>query len=699
MSTKSSQTRKAPDENIEKPRSPRRFAVEPVETSAKSSRTSKAKDGDLGRSVAPRRFAPQLEVTTHTSNRKGEEQKANKPRRFVPQLEETTHTTTSRRGGRASDGNAKVQSDGRSTATRKFAPEIVESSTRRRKSGDKLPTPKHVDRTDDSPGDYNHVPRHAQLDVDDSSEGSGLPESRFSSANLRKQTPRQTSFQVPHLEPIGSMEESDDSGASYVPSVSSTSSPMSEDPKPANKGDDRFSGYLLALAARAAEKELQEQALAAFPNPDTREPVNHYAADRSSSSGGEESEEERQQVARRHFNRDEPDVSQRRESSAAVWKVVESYKHTERSQGQQEQMKKAPPKVAPFAETLGAAALFGGPVQPDHPKDAIGGVVCEEGELRRMRRAARPPLLGKDIEFPRCPSPKRTRLDPTQRPRPQGEGSETPSRGQSGLWVPACANGAAKSPEEEKTPEEVTWCLKVAEPARPVGLWGGFCAASSRDPSPSAATRLPSGLMTPNYSESGRSSPNASRPTSSDKRTLSGPRLSHPAVAQYQRAPTPRANLSPCAAAVVEGAQAALSRESEIAAEFSDAFVTQVYNYLSLGHPALARKFDTELGRIARVTVTEIRADDDAMHENYYCAAAGGEAALARWDGWAPAKEGGDEAEEGDKEGRQRCARWRALKKYIWEWAKQQPRMEAAAAAGKKEDNWGVRARKGSWAI
>jgi hypothetical protein len=40
--------------------------------------------------------------------------------------------------------------------------------------------------------------------------------------------------------------------------------------------DDSSAGYLLELAAKAAEKQLREQALAAFPNSDFHEPVAHY---------------------------------------------------------------------------------------------------------------------------------------------------------------------------------------------------------------------------------------------------------------------------------------------------------------------------------------------------------------------------------------------------------------------------------------
>ena len=654
-----------------------------------------------------------LETTTHTTSRKGGDQKLpNQPRRFAPQLVEDEAEThkTSRRGRReAQKGEAGQQEP---PAARRFAPNLVDSVQRSRKAGDTVSVLKHSDKTDVSPGDRVQLPRHVELGIDDPSEGSGLPESRFSAENLSKKLPRQRSFRAPSLDPITSTEDSgdeeDDSRGSKIPSLSTSTSAGSDDAEPRGAAaketgnpDNRFSGYLLALAARAAEKELEEQALSAFPNQETHEPVDHFAGDRDSDDSMDD-----RPPQRRHFPA-EPDVLHRRES-ALGWSMGELRKHKQYLDQQREHQKSiylrssgdapGPPGAgaaaaaaakAPFGGKFEAAALQGGPMQPDHPRHAIGGAVQEAGELKRMRHAARPPLLGKDLQFPRCPSPKHTRLDPTQRPRARGEDGEPApaSRRASGLWAPAAA---AAAPSEEPAP------APQPRAASPVGLWNGVCHASTARPPSSPGTRVPSGLLTPAPEPADDAPPAAAASTSrhaSAAQALLQPR---------PKAPTPRAHLSPCAQAVVEGAQAALAAEAAIAAEFPDAFVTQVYNYLSLGHPALGRAFDAELGRIARVDVAALRADDalPPRRRLYYDGAAWGGAP----DQPRPPEAAEDAAAaaggEGEGEAPERCARWRALKSYIWEWARQQPRMEAAAAAGKgKGQDWGVYARKGSWAI
>ena len=102
--------------------------------------------------------------------------------------------------------------------------------------------------------------------------------------NTRRST-RQNSFQ-PELEAIASDEEEPDLEDGYedegTPSLSGSLG-SSEDSmmrlqlaRTRESCDDRFSGYLLALAAKAAEKQLREQALAAFPNESMHEIVEHF---------------------------------------------------------------------------------------------------------------------------------------------------------------------------------------------------------------------------------------------------------------------------------------------------------------------------------------------------------------------------------------------------------------------------------------
>lgn len=120
--------------------------------------------------------------------------------------------------------------------------------------------------------------------------------------------------------------------------------------------------------------------------------------------------------------------------------------------------------------------------------------------------------------------------------------------------------------------------------------------------------------------------------------------------------------------------KARAERDEKIAAEFDDAFVTQVFNYLSLGYPSMARGFDEELGKISSVAIDELT--------SYDAAAAGVKGYLleASADVTIPDEE--------------RCPRWRALKTYIYEWARQHPDLDSFDPLA-----WGVRERRGSWAI
>jgi hypothetical protein len=119
-----------------------------------------------------------------------------------------------------------------------------------------------------------------------------------------------------------------------------------------------------------------------------------------------------------------------------------------------------------------------------------------------------------------------------------------------------------------------------------------------------------------------------------------------------------------------------LESEVTIESEFDNAFITQVYNYLSLGYPAIARDYDGELSKISRIPISELRADDDL---------ATGARGYIRL--------GEEELDNGVTE--DMCSRWKALRAYILEWARQQPCMGKPRNV---EGIWGA-ARKGSWAL
>ncbi|KAJ8105665.1 hypothetical protein ONZ43_g7335 [Nemania bipapillata] len=147
-------------------------------------------------------------------------------------------------------------------------------------------------------------------------------------------------------------------------------------------------------------------------------------------------------------------------------------------------------------------------------------------------------------------------------------------------------------------------------------------------------------------------------------------------------------------------------REEAILAEFDDAFVTQVYNYLSLGYAATARAFDDELSKISGICVEELRKDDNVKvgkgfmrqmeispsRGNTDSSSSSSSASSSGDEQMVP-----DQPLENGKRPRHKPPRWRALKLYIREWARQHPSFNGDDDSGPPA--WGVRARRGSWAI
>jgi hypothetical protein len=109
--------------------------------------------------------------------------------------------------------------------------------------------------------------------------------------------------------------------------------------------------------------------------------------------------------------------------------------------------------------------------------------------------------------------------------------------------------------------------------------------------------------------------------------------------------------------------------------EFNDNFVTQIYDYLSLGYPSVARYYDYEISKVSGISVAALRADDLKTDAKGHV---GVHDITAR------------SAVDGV------CTRWTALRLYIKEWARQHPRM---FETDPYHETWGVRERKGSWAV
>ncbi|KAL8842736.1 MAG: hypothetical protein Q9170_000392 [Blastenia crenularia] len=641
-------------------RTQRRFAPEPVEISARSNRQRQSEDGSADDAATTRsRMSPQP-VESSARNNKQDKSMGTSDVTPRPKLPQPIDSSTS------------------SSKLRKFAPQLVETTSRQRKRGDTLPAVLDSDKTEHSPDDPIYLPRHLRIPkhsavpvppVNSPTVSAGqvgqLHESRFSYASLTKRASldkpdRRHSFRVPELQSIPSQtEESEESNGSTCPSLSTTPSADSdeaESTKNKKNQDGIRSGQLLSLAAQAAEKQLREQAMAAYPNERFYEPVDHFAIDREEDS---DKEAEGVGLVSRSATYPAPgggdnSAPRSRRESHAGWDAAKPRKHNEILGRQQKDPKQSIPAGGIVQKRSVKEPMkehhqkhqhghhhHQHKRQPSHPKiqangnNLIGGEQRDD-QMKPMHKAASPPMAGQNLKFPKCQSPRQTRLDVGQYPGAPSHLNASKSREHSGLWTP---QGSA-SRQNSKS-----------------GLWMGVCALSAQKPQ--GPVILQSGLLTPAVE---RDDPFTA--TSVNQIFL------------QQLPPSPPTSIGSSKNSCLDHV---LSREKSIEDEFHDGFITQVYNYLSLGYPALARKYDDELSKITKIPLEDLRQDDEHVNAKGYIGAPEGTGCDLR----------------GVQEGQ--CERWTALRLYVKEWARQQPKM--GNRDGAVNEDWGARARKGSWAI
>lgn len=344
---------------------------------------------------------------------------------------------------------------------------------------------------------------------------------------------------------------------------------------------EEYSEYLLSLAAKSAHTQLQDQALAAFPNEQVYETVDHFAIDYD-----RESEED----ASMKYN----NVKSRRQSSADLsWELEYMRLHKEE------------------AEMRLRAMLTSG--QPNLPRE-------------QKKDNKRPPLVGNDIVMPQSLSPVGTICEHTNLDIPF-HGAQDLCTGCEGLWCAAPRHDGEKG----------------------AGLWMGTC--SKDENQPQQAHGLFPGIITPmpQIESTGVSKGLSPSPSHTHLDRLA----TSPGIRTFHKRKTSHI-------------------QKAIESEFHDGFVTQIYNYLSLGYPCLARCYDHELSRISGTSVEDLRRDDLKADARGYVV-----------------------APENDKIF-EACARWKALRLYIQEWARQEPGM---AEDETNLEGWGLPERKGSWAI
>lgn len=508
---------------------------------------------------------------------------------------------------------------------RRFSPQLVESTRRKRKSGDSGPAILPQDKTDVSPGTKGTLLQSLKSSasiipplpfrkssVINTPNALSVTESRFSSSSLRKKAPRQHSFQVPELPSIQSAGDSEESNESNNPSTSATPFATSADnvsfhqaTEPRKTDHNESEGYLLSLAARAAQNELREQAMAAYPNEKIHEPIDHFAVAREDGDGEDKAH------VQGHNN--EFSVMKDQQKTIATSRIT-------------------PPRASQeqFHNHIEAAK--------DH--NHVSGALKID---TAAGKAVSPALAGQDLQYPFCQSPIQTRFD-TRQTYQGSEPSDLDLTEHSGLWNPE--GGPSRKGSTH-------------------GLWMGTCAKSAKDSRSSTKHCIvQTGLLTP-----------AAEPEHKPIRFSQCHHHPHHNKISVPLSPPDSdddCKPKPCCAT------SALSDEEKISEEFPDSFITQVYNYLSLGYPSMARKFDAEISKITKVPIEALRIDDGNVNANGYV--------------------GAPERIAGGKE--EKCPRWGALKKYVREWARQQSRMMGMGMEGVHGGgDWGQLAKKGSWAI
>jgi hypothetical protein len=504
------------------------------------------------------------------------------------------------------------------SSPRRFTPEVIETgkrSFRRGESEDGLHDsntlanqPAHSKATASSAGKW---PSGTGPDPVTATAAS-LSESRFSFSGLvqRQDQPRRRSFRVPDLPTIPSPWNE---GSEVEPSsaITSSSESLAGSPKPQpainqhreyrESCDESQARYLLSLAARSAEEQLKERALAVFPNEQDHQPVDHFAIEEDEVSVHEKSVDESEYIKHR-----------RASSADLTWALEHMRLHKEEA----EVRNRAMVGINELQDDSAAAALHevlqNGSRVPD--SELLSDTV-EDTDPAQPERPISPPMLGDDLIFPQSVSPEGTLYNfPVSSQKRQDEACEV----HGGLWCGGFRgdrNGGGD------------------------GLWMGTCKPAEKD------------------------------------------------SAGLHQGPAEASLLTGEPAAVNGDADADNERRKRLrevsSNEFHDGFVTQIYNYLSLGYPCIARYFDYELSEVSGIPIAELRKDD------------------LRAD--AKGFTGVTQGPVNDANGAEGCMRWAALRLYIHKFAKQQQQQQQppppkAIESAPTIETWGVPERKGSWA-
>ncbi|KAL4911914.1 hypothetical protein BDW62DRAFT_38280 [Aspergillus aurantiobrunneus] len=583
-------------------RKPRRFLPEPIETSSRSSK--KYQDNEHAKQyVHSRQTEFRISELNPISSTNVPFGSSNTPQPWQTGRQPESMGNNEVQGSTALEitpPTQKMEGNQRQNP-RRFTPQLMETARHSFRPGKKAVTP------NSSAG-----PQIRSLsDANEALDRVEAHESQFSySSLLRRQETRRHSFRVPDLPAIpssGSEECNEPNSPELLSPPFATScgtGPRSDDRKYLKDAEETPFSY------HPSENQLREQALAAFPNEQVYQPVDHFAIDRDDEESPYEEE----------FDTHGPSLEfriSRRASSADLPSELEYLRRHKEEAGMNRRH---------YYTTRGRFPH----VTRQTFKSADKAVNHDDARgiyrpLTRPGQTASPPMLGADLAFPQSLTPENTICEGTH--TTGSKGGRPNSSLLAGLWN-------ASSPSS-------------AEYDRG-GLWNGTCKSDWHN-THRTETLLP-GLTTPRHGVDEND-------------------LEHPYKLPQTEGPhhynSHFATQSP---------RYALGHSENTNQEFNDAFVTQIYDYLSLGYPSVGRYYDYELSKVSGLPVAALREDDLNMdakgHVGVHITNTGAANVV--------------------------CMRWTALRLYIKEWARQHPQM---LEAGHHHETWGVRERKGSWAV
>lgn len=633
--------------------------------------------------------------------------KASRPsRRFAPQLIATS--TSNRIRGR------KMSDIAKRPPPRRFTPQLIETDKRSFSNGSASRI---------QPRFYNGVANNV---VCGNKHSLSYPEqSRHSFESLRKRQEDgfiHEDYYQPSLPAIDSdnseeeREEEEDKRNSrrsrlYSCSSRKRSDRISETHR-RESCDDSVSKYLLSLAHEAVEKQVMNTTLATFPTEQVNHSVTRFAASDERSIGSVSSEHVRD--TKHIIDNLDVDVHSDPKDVAAQFRrnslVDIGYEISQLRKSKEECERRAKEKKLSSRECHESAG--DAKRQEDEEQKVINNAIRKKQEASEFDKLKllEPPMMGDDIVFPQCLSPQTTSCTPDQLPQPgffrldenQRYNDEHDS---APLWQRAGPGSSSPKP---------------TSPAG--GLWNGLCKKTSDHNN--SATRSRYGFMTPALVTPAleQSDPFQSHATAQNNQMSCFSGMSHlPTTPPASNPTTPPPEGIDMMDIDTDDFRRRIGcsrfdtrrrslfsvedREARIVSEFPDSFVSQIYDYLSLGYPSLARNFDAELSKISKFPIELLRLDDKNTDAQGYVVPPVPSPkpedcfSLRRFPNKGV---GSQKVDFDDLVEKRKCMRWCALRLYIREWARQQSSWlddDRDRTELMKLRSIPAPPRKGSWAV